>query len=187
MRRSLTSRTSLALAVAALLPGCLIAERSRRGALLPEDAVAALRDGVTTRAEAVRAFGPPVVVARRDGTVRLRQVDEPRVGDVEVPGLHCFGPLATLPPLPGDVVYLYRAARVWERSIFDLSEDCKLCLPTVHRSSGLATTHDALYLLFDQETGRLRAHAHLRDGRPWIPPVAPAAAPPPAPSGWGQP
>lgn len=187
MARWLTSRTSLALVAATLLPGCVIAERSRRGALLPEDAIAGLRDGVTTRAEVVRALGPPVVVARREGTVRLRLRDEPRLGDVELPGLDCFGPLAALPPLPGDVVYLYRAARVWEHANFDFTEDCKLCLPTVHRSSGLATTHDALYLLFDEETGRLRAHAHLRDGLPRERQAAPATSPSPAPSGWGQP
>lgn len=180
------SRALLALAVAALLPACTTTDSQRRGALLPDRALAALRDGVTTRVDAARLLGPPVVVARREGRVRLRNSDEPRLGRAEVEGLQCFGPLAALPPEPGDVVHLYRAMQVREQAIFDVGSRCKLCEVTVSRSSRRETTLDELYLLFDERSGLLRAHAHLRDGRPRAPEPPPDDSPP-APAVWGQP
>lgn len=182
MPRGVASLAALALAAGLLLPACLFADRARRGALLPAEAIESLRDGVTTRAEVVRSFGPPVVMARREGTVRIRILDEPRVGDVEWAGLMCFGPLARLPAEPGDLVYLYRTARIWERYEVDHGPPCRYCLPTETRSGSQESTFDELYLLFDERTGILRAHANLRDGKP-RPPSAGTSNPAPASQG----
>lgn len=138
-------RATAAAAALGLLGGCVILTASvRNGELLPSGRLAALTDGVSTSAQVVEAFGPPLRVARRGAG--------PAVGAPDL-----FEPFGGVPPAAADVAWWYRAERSGERwtGLGILRAD-------VAEGTSYQQASDDLWLLLDGETGRLRAHVHRR-------------------------
>ncbi|MBK9518341.1 MAG: hypothetical protein IPO09_13535 [Anaeromyxobacter sp.] len=137
-------RAAATAAALGLLGGCVILSASvRSGELLPDGRLASLKDGVSTSAQVVEAFGPPLRVARR--------------GDGPVGAPDLFAPFGGVPPAAADVAWWYHAERSGERwtGLGVLRAD-------VAEGTSYRQASDDLWLLLDGETGRLRAHVHRR-------------------------
>lgn len=134
-------RAALAAALG-LLSGCVVMSASvSTGALLPDGELARLRDGATTRAQILEAFGPPRRLAHRGAG-----------GEAEL-----LEPFGAIPPSPDDVAYRYRASR-GKTTISELGLLKEMVAEQTTQESG----SDDLWLLLDGRSGRLRAHVHRR-------------------------
>lgn len=67
MKRTRTLAAAAALALVALVaPGCVSLGRQYEGATLPEEKLAEVKVGTTTKAEILTRFGAPTIIERRD-------------------------------------------------------------------------------------------------------------------------
>jgi hypothetical protein len=162
-RRSLAA---LAPAALLLLAACVpIFSNVRTGALLPEERIRAIHDGKTTRRDLLDAFGPPLVVVRREPPMaRMPDVELRRSGGSEVPVAWFFDRFADARPLGADhVVYYYRAHELQTHMVgaYLVAPGGGAAIPF---DSSDERRQDRLWILLDDRTGVVEAHGHVRDG-----------------------
>lgn len=162
MTGTLAPRRIRALGAAAallLFSGCILRySKTRTGALIPDERLSAIQDGVSTRAEVLEAFGPPLVVVRAEHrVVRLPEVRDRRFGAIEVPAETFLAPVGGSAALgPQDVVYYYQ-----EHELLTIGSG-----RDIHSFMGDSTTHEAddrLWIVLDRGSGHVKAHAHRRE------------------------
>jgi len=141
-----------------LLGGGCFAMRDRRAFDEPlrPDRVAAIRPGVTTRFDLLKAFGPPRAVARQGTTMTFPPPGGWRPGGESVPSEAFLDLFKAKRPLrPSEVVFYYEASVRKETGF--------LILPLV--GGGVITREavvDRLFLLVDEGTGRVEDVIHRR-------------------------
>ncbi|HET8569748.1 MAG TPA: hypothetical protein VFM93_12285 [Candidatus Limnocylindria bacterium] len=174
-------RTALALAVfAAALSGCIciptIASQTH-GSLLPDDRLAAIQPGRTTRAEVLEWFGPPLAFARDGAIGPAPDVAYRWSGWSEAQASSFFAKFPAGAAGPGDLVYLYQQdeyvfssaslhyAFVDPLALVVLS-DLRPGPASTKETSALEQREDRLWILIDATTNVVKAHVLERLGPP---------------------